>query len=202
MTKWYVFVPCIIVSWGVAVALAITPYFPLFGIFNNNGFCDTNSQSVPLRSIILALFFMLILICFCVIIVFTILTYCYVNKNSLDGDAVKKGIAKNLLYFFFATILSFIFTFVPPILSIIRARFADNGLLVLILSNYIVRVILSLPSMATPIVTIVTLKPLRFALKQMFVKICCCKTTSTPQELPQEPPQSVPTAAMNAESQC
>lgn len=72
--KWYAFLPYIVISWVVALALATIPYFPAFGTFNNNRFCSSDSQSIALRIIFLVIFFGLRLVCFCLITVFSILT--------------------------------------------------------------------------------------------------------------------------------
>lgn len=119
------------------------------------------------------------------------------KKNILEEDEqIKKGITKNLLYFCISALISLLSSYTAPIFSIIRAGFADNDVLILILSNYVSRLLLSLPSVAAPIVTVATLKPVRFALRQLFTKLFCCQRESEPQPEAGET-ETVPTSNIN-----
>ena len=175
--KWQVIVTYIAISWVVSLGMSIIPYFPEFGLFNNNGFCDIDSESVLLNSsapVILVLVF----ICVIIITTFTILTYCYTKKNTLEGSVeVKKAIARNLQYLMIASIVTLVFNTVPAFSSLVRAAFAESGVVVQISINYIELVFLNLPSVATPIATIVILKPVRVAVREVCSKMCaCCKS--------------------------
>ena len=164
--KWQVIVTCIAVSWVVSLGLSIFPYFPEFGSFNNNGFCEVEPGSVLATVSGLAVLLQG-LICVIIIITFTILTYCYTKKNALeDNTAVKKAIARNLQYLMISAIISYVFNTVPAFFPLIRAAAAEEGVIVVILTNYILRLFLNLPTVATPVVTIIILRPVRVAMQQ------------------------------------
>ena len=44
--KWQVICTCIAVSWVVSLGMGTLPNLPEFGLFNNNGFCETDPGSV------------------------------------------------------------------------------------------------------------------------------------------------------------
>ena len=149
-------------------------YIPGFGLFNNNGFCEINSESILLR-VSGAIVVVEALVCLCLILVFSVLTYRYTKKNTLEGNTeVKRAIAKNLLYLAISSVLSFIYNTFPVFFSTIRAAFAGSGLASIIVINYVLRIFLNLPSVATPIVAFVILKSVRVATKQIFKKVCSC----------------------------
>ena len=112
-----------------------------------------------------------------VIITFSTLTYCFIKKNTLEGSVeVKKAIARNLQYLMVASIVTLVFNAVPAFYSSIRTGFAERGVIVQVSLQYITRVPLTMPSVATPIVLIVLLKPIRAAMREGLRRICSCHT--------------------------
>lgn len=107
----------------------------------------------------------------CVIIFFSILTYCYVRKNTLEGNVeVKKAVSKILVYFFVAGLISFVNNILPSSFPFIKVALREKILLRVILFNYIFRLLLNAISITTPVAMIIILKPLRSAIKKMIWK--------------------------------
>ena len=170
--KWTVVIPLLIVSWSVHIAAAIVPTFDEFGSMNNNGFCTSNPDSILYKGFISAiaglelLFLSIQLIC-------SILTIVYIRRNTLEGNTnVKKAVAKVLAYFAIASILSFINNILPAINPLVYNAIADDDIATIVAVYYLLRLVFNIPSIATPIVTIVMLKSVRNALKTMIKKIC------------------------------
>ena len=172
--KWYVVIPLVTISWVVSITFAVGPYFDELEVFNINGFCTSNPNAILLKGYIsatvtLALLFMTIqLIC-------SILTVVYIKRNTLEENTViKKAIAKVLAYLAVASILSFINNIIPITNPLIRKAIADNDITTIVALNYFLRLVFNVPSIATPIVTIVLLKPVRVAIKAAIKKVCVC----------------------------
>lgn len=171
--KWYFIIPYLVISWIVSIAIASSVYVSGFSSFSD-AFCDIAQapfSTVPIVSVqVLALIFL------CIIIVFSILTYCYVKNNILEDDVeVKKAVTKIMLFLFILSLVSFFANVLPSSSLFIKA---EKMLVIVILFNYIFRVLLNLISIATPIVMIIILKPLRLAMKKVFECMCCCGRTN------------------------
>lgn len=109
-----------------------------------------------------------------IISIFGLLLFIYIKKNTLEENvAVKKAVAKILLYLFINSILTFIGNVAPATFPVIRDALIDESVISLIVINYLLRVIFNVPNIATPIVPIALLKPLRVALKQKMSCTCC-----------------------------
>lgn len=156
----------IAVSWIAVFCLGIVAYFPAFT--NIDGFCDSDSMA-PAFFIPLIIMTIIILGCLCVIITFCILTYCYFKKNTLeDNVAVKRAIARNLIYLLIAAIVYVLFYFTPASFNIIREALSDRGILGVIVVEYVIPLFVNFTSIVTP--TIVILQPVWIAMKQIFKK--------------------------------
>ena len=145
---------------------------------NTDGFCgfDFMDASTVLTTIyllaagIIALWVFVTLI---LISVFGLLTLCYVKKNTIkENKAIKKAIAKNLLYLttkVFATIITAIFFFG---FSSLRFIFEEHiSVIVYIVFQYLFGYIaFGCITLITPIASLVILQPLQVAIK----RICCC----------------------------
>ena len=101
-------------------------------------------------------------------LVCSILTIVYIKRNVLEGNtAVKKAVTKVLVYLAVASILSIIYSVSTVIISFI----SGNRVIV----SYIFRrLVFNIPAIATPIVAIILLKPIRVAMKAMGKKVSCC----------------------------
>lgn len=186
----------IVLSWLAAVGLGVLPYIPGFGARNNDGFCASGSPTTSRVFLVGLVISMLILIvCTFVTTVFSTLVFRYVWKNTIDENAnVKKAIVKNLVYLLISIALTSISHVVPSSFTSIRMVLVDDLVLQVVVVEYILRVSLNFGSIATPIVAIVVLKPVRLALKKILKKICVCyKRSPEPEETEME--QSTSTKA-------
>ena len=174
--KWKIIIPCIALSWLYCILFGMIVYFNAFGLFESSGFCDTN-PGLPLFRVSLVISIVTSIGLLSTTIVFSIMTYVYIKKNTLESNVeVKKAVMKNLIYLTFSVIFSFIFNMVPATFPFIRAAFEDKGLLSLIVINYVLRVFLNVPSALTPIAAMITLKPIRLAMRQGIERCCgCCR---------------------------
>ena len=168
-------IPVVVVSWVCALVVSIVPHFPAFGLVSADGFCITESSSPPpLFIMIVAIIVVVLSVCMCITATFSVLTYRYFKKNTLeDNVAVKTAIAKNLAYLLIASVLYFIFYFLPASFNTLKMLLSNSGVAGVVLVEYVLRVVLNLASVATPIMTIVILKPVRLAMKQIFKKMFC-----------------------------
>lgn len=172
--KWIL--PYIVVTWAFSILLGSLPYFPDFGAFNNNGFCNSKSATTSrvFTGVVVSSVVVLVL-CMLVTSIFSILVYRYMRLNTLEENApVKRAVVKNLVYLLIATLLSFITYIMPTSFSRIRMVLADNVVLQAVVVEYILRLSLNFGTIATPIVAIVILKPVRVSLKKIFTKMCIC----------------------------
>ena len=113
----------------------------------------------------------------------SILTIVYIRRNTLEGNTnVKRAVAKVLAYFAIASILSFINNIFPAINPLIYNAIADDDIATIVAVYYLLRLVVNIPSIATPIVTIVMLKPVCNALKTTIKKIC--QTRKVPSIMP------------------
>ena len=118
----------------------------------------------------------------CVTAIFGFLTLCYVRNNTLEGNAaVKKSIAKHLFYLAVAAVLASIGNVMPGFFSAVRGTLVERIVVSIALGQYVLRVSTALIATATPVVTIIILKPMRPAMKQMFMKMFskCKKNEAT-----------------------
>ena len=160
--------PIIGVIWVAALGVASAPYLS-GNTLTNLGFCNFNAGLIAL----FPLFVMVVSLV--LIITFSILTFHFMKENVLEENVtVKRAVAKNLAYLAIAAVLYFLAFFLPISFSYIRDALADKNLVPVILVEYVFRVLLMLPAVATPIVAIITLKPVRTAMKVM-VCGCCAR---------------------------
>ena len=68
------------------------------------------------------------------------------------------------------SIITLVFNTVPAFYSSIRTGFAERGVIVQVSLQYITRVPLTMPSVATPIALIVLLKSIRAAMREGYVR--------------------------------
>ena len=118
-------------------------------------------------------------ICVCITFTFTILIFIYIKANVIgDNVDVKQAVAKILYYLLIDSVLAFSSSILPAANPGIREALEGN-VIGQIAVAYFLRVLFNLPSIATPIVSIVLLKPLRTAMKQLLMKFfCACNKTN------------------------
>ena len=157
-------------AWIASISISIIPYLDEFGLSNNNGLCELNSNGIAsIGATVMALIFI------CIIIVFSLLTYCYVKKNTLqDNVEVKKAIIKNLIYLAVSVIVSLICDVAPTLIPYINDSLREKQFIYMISVYYIFDAIVIVTYLSTPIAAIIILKPIHHALKEGIKKLCCC----------------------------
>ena len=166
--KWYVVVPFAVASWIASVILGVTPFFDDSSVSSINGYCIINIDSLASK-IASSFIITLALIFLSFQLVCSTLTIVYIKRNVLEGNtAVKKAVAKILAYLSVASILSFIYTIIPIFSSFILY----DKVTFVIINNVLHRLLLLIPAIAIPIVTIILLKPIRVAMKSICARKC------------------------------
>ncbi len=171
--KWYVFVAYIVVSWALycvpGVLLSSTG-----GNTSSNGFCMHTSHSIA-PMIILLTAGLIFLASVCLVFVFDVLVFYHIRKVVGERNVkVKKAITKLLFYHslkMFILLLNYIF---GAVLSVVRSLESSyTGVIIFLVTQYILLdAIYDITAFLTPILSLIILKPLRDALKQM---CSCCK---------------------------
>ena len=112
-------------------------------------------------------------------IICSILTVVFIRRNTLgENTDIKKAVAKVLAYFVAASLLSFVNSVGPAFITLIRESITNNDTTTIVALNYLTLVVFNVPAIATPIVTIALLKPVRLAIKTAIKKayaLCCRK---------------------------
>ena len=110
---------------------------------------------------------------------FGVLTFLYIKRNTLEGNVeVKKSIAKHLFFISIVAAFAFVNNILPASFSSIRAALVDRVIVSIVVVHYILRVIINMLSVITPIATVIILKPIQPAMKLMFMKMCSkCKNS-------------------------
>ena len=172
--RWAIIIPSIVVPWLVIIStFGILPYFDLFGLSIRTGFCHNDSTSILFR-VIISISVILSATCVGIILICSIFTYVYVKHNTLGDDGtVKRAVTKVLIYFAIASIFGFVGGLLPASLPTIREAVGTTAIK-LVAINYISRVVLSLPSVAIPVIAITILKPIRTAILSFERKVCPC----------------------------
>ena len=85
--------------------------------------------------------------------------------------------AKHLIFLSIVAVFTFVNNILPASFSPIRAALVDKVIVSIVVVQYILRVIFNMLSVITPIATVIILKPMRPAMKLMFMKMCSkCKS--------------------------
>lgn len=103
-------------------------------------------------------------------VLFGALTFHYIKHNTLQGNAAVKGsVTKNLTIQAVITILG---NLLPITFAFVRAAPNDEVIVNIIVGQYILQLHTFLLAAATPVATIIILKLMQPAMKQMFRKVC------------------------------
>ena len=176
--KWYIIIPYIVLSWlmlSVILLLTIILTPPDF-IRYINSICFVNIYSSLLFLISTSLLTITAFILLVAQIIVVIITFVYIKKNTLAENAqIKKAVAKVLVYIIIASIISFIGTIVPAVSFIVRLILPGSTIASLTARSYLARLVFGVPGIATPIVAIALLKPVREAIKTMPRNLFCRK---------------------------
>ena len=172
--KWYVVIVYSFMKWTlIVIDLCGTPYIDEITV--SHGFCTPNATTPGYIAVVSALmaitvFFLSIEVITCTLIVI------YIKRNALAGNtSVKKGVFRLVKYFVAASVLSFInstsINFGP---LVVHQTALNSNLETFIAINYLVLLVPNITAFTTPIATIVLLKPVRDAIKNIFKKVCPC----------------------------
>ena len=175
--KWCVVIPFEAVSWLVTLVFAALPYID-GAIITSNGFCGGSFQKSISIKISFPFNVLLAVSSLGAQIICGVLTIVYIKRNTLEENTkIKKAVAKVLAYFALTSILPVINLIAPAFNLLIRKAVTANNTTAMIAINYLFIVVFNIPSIATPIITIVLLKPVRVAIKAMIKRACmCCRT--------------------------
>ena len=168
--KWCAIIPCIAISWLVILIMSgLMGQFGTPGLTRNvNGICSVIIFSSPLYMISTVMFSMLSLVFLILQIVMAIITFVYIKKHTLEGNVqIKKAVAKVVAYFVIESIITFISSIVPAVSFITRLIIPGSTIALTTARIYFTRLIFSVPGIATPLVAIALLKPVRTAIKTM-----------------------------------
>ena len=161
--KWYVTIPLVALSWILSFGVGSISYL---GVVKANIFCTMDFHS-DLFKITASVLMALLLLFLIIQIVCCALTVVFIKENVLEGNtSVKKAVSKVLLYLTITSILSIIYC-----ISLIVIPFISGNKVAL--SYFFRRLVLNIPAVATPIVALIWLKPIRVAIKTMVKKVLC-----------------------------
>ena len=176
--KWYTIIPSIAISWIVILIMSgLIGQFGTPGLGHYaSGICTIRIFSSLVYPIITVLSGMISLVFLIIQIVMAIVTSVYIKKHTLEGNVqIKKAVAKILAYLVIASIFSFVNSIVPVVSFLMRLVIPDSNIAFTTARVYFTQVFFSFPSLATPLVAIAILKPLREAMKIMLKKMFCKK---------------------------
>ena len=186
--KWYMVAIPLAVIWIVSICFSIIVFIVIQNTapthFIYKGFCpleleENRKVAQDAKSFLIQLGATWILegiLCTTVIVVFSILIFYFMRKNSTN-DAIKKAIAKNLLFLSIGGLLSISSAVIyPTILFFVSFQphsIDDLNVVInrLLATNLIIDILRSLTSIYTPIITIALLKPVRDAMKFSWCKM-------------------------------
>ena len=191
--SWYVIVTFIAVSWIASVVIMLVLIILASVVYNSNGlqrntdgfcafsFTGTNQALNTISELFAAAVIIELITCLILIATFSFLTFRYVKKNTIqENSAIKKAIVKNLLYlslkvFIVMTCHGVLFGF-----NALRPIFEENTAVYLYIAlQYVIYFCLfEILSLATPVVSLITLRPLRVAIKQRVAKYKICQHNS------------------------
>ena len=176
--KWYIVTPYIVLSWIIItiISVLLTILLPPDFVRYINGICSVRIYSSILFAISASLATILAFIFLIIQIVMIIVTFVYIKKHTLEGSVqLKKAVAKVLVYIFIASIVTFIGTIAPALSFIVHLIIPGSTTVTMTVRIYLTRLLFSVPGIATPIVAIALLKPVRDAIKTMTKNLFCKK---------------------------
>ena len=177
--KWYVITPSLVITWAASITIGILAYFDQFEVFSNNGFCRIVTTAL-FYHVTISFFLSSAVIGSCIIVFFSIISYKFLKKNTLEGNVdVKKAVSKNLFYLAVAAVLTTICQILPSVSPLVRLILPDYRYF--IAYNYLLRLLINFPNIATPIVAIYALTPIQLAIKNAFKKVCKRNKTVAPE---------------------
>ena len=169
--NWSVIVGLLCASWSISIALGAPPYFkhPLSASF---GFCVPRGENNITTGITVPVFIAVgILSCFCIVLVYSILTYRHARRNAPRHNVkVKRAVLKILAFHTIKMCVLLIQYSCSVIASTIQQQYVTKhrcfGTVLIVLITYLVsRISFDITALSTPIISIVILKPVLDSLK-------------------------------------
>lgn len=180
--KWSVILTYISVSWSVTIAHAASTFLRPQGVGSANGFCTLDVGPGGVSFVIG--FCVVFGLCVCITVTFAVASFTYVKRNMIDSDTVKRSLAKVLV--FEATKAVFLLIQVTVIFAgIVRSDVfisafnnpSQGGTAALVI-YYILGSSFALTALITPIMSVILLKPIHDAFKQLLEPLIRCLRTS------------------------
>jgi hypothetical protein len=169
--KWYVISLALVITWAVSVTIGTLASFDQFEVINNNGICRVITTAL-FYHITISFVLSSTVVGSCIIVFFSILSYRFLKKNTLEGNVdVKRAVSKNLFFLAAAAVVTTISQIFPSFSPLIRSIFPDYRYS--IAYTYFLQLVINVPNIATPIIAIYALKPVQLAIKNAFKKILC-----------------------------
>ena len=171
--KWQFVLPSITLSWIISMVFGASVFIDQGSLFLGEGFiCSLRYDSTfYLPALVFTWIFEAALLT--VIIVFSILTVCYIHKNTIDQDPqIKRAISRVLLFFLIGSLLNVVGNLFPSLIPLIQRYSGLPEVVYLLL--IILEILFFIPQVITPIVMMIILKPLREALRQGQKKLIAC----------------------------
>ena len=176
--KWYIITPYIVLSWIIITIISVlqTILTPPDLVRNINGTCSVHMYASLEFGISTTLIATVSFIFLVIQIIIVIVMLVYIKKHTLEGNVqIKKAVAKVLIYIIIASIVTFISTIAPAVNFILRLIIPGSTIVTTTARSYFYRLIFSVSGIATPIVAIALLKPVRDAIKTMPKNLFCKK---------------------------
>jgi hypothetical protein len=164
--KWKVIIPSMIVLWALPILSSQVVHADNIRVSVGLGVCRVGSRA-PLYIGFIVFWLILGFVYVIIIFGFSVATQVYIRKNTLEGNSeLKRAVAKNLAFHFIAVLMSFSSTAIPTIFHLSQAALKGQVVKQLALL-YTLRILFSIVSLITPIVSICFLKPVRTAIKEI-----------------------------------
>ena len=176
--KWYIVTPYIVLSWIIItiISVLLIIFLPPDFVHYINGICSVRIYSSILLAISASLVTIVAFTFLIIQIVMIIVTFVYIKKHALvENVQIKKAVTKVLVYIVIASIVTFIGTVVPAVSFILQLIIPGSTIVTVTAQSYLARLLFGVPGIATPIVAIALLKPVRDAIKTMPKNLFCKK---------------------------
>ena len=168
--KWYWMSLSLVITWAVSITVGMLAYLDQFEVFDDNGFCGI--VTTVLLFVIIGYFLFTVISGSAITVVFSILSYRFLKKSTLEGNVeIKKEFSRNLFFLAVAAVVTTVCQILPSMFPLFRLILPNYRYF--IAYNYLIRLLINFPNIATPIIAIYILKPVQLAIKNAFKKIIC-----------------------------
>jgi hypothetical protein len=173
--KWGVIIFAVVASWAFCILLAVGVSVGVASdTHSEKGFCIRASMAIPWYTALFLTFnTLLMLTTLCVVIVFVILTFCHAHRNlSQENVRTKKAVMKVLTYHSVKMFFLLFQFLIGGILPFLRSR-VNSYVAILVVTYAFENIPYSTSTLLTPVLSLIVLRPLREAFKQLCRLRCC-----------------------------